>query len=165
MFDRLERSKAGFVKTGIMMIARDDAAEDETTCSIRILGTSDLLWIRFGDSSREGNDCRSCGDTMFCSPRVLERSDSGSRDAEMQGRKMTPLLTQDFLKDTVMKYSSCVLLVFAVLLPFSAYAVVGICENDDGDIAVSIMTNNDGQLIDLAVTVERNTSAVFPRRT
>lgn len=58
-------------KTGIMMIARDDAAEDETTCSIRILGTSDLLWIRFGDSSREGNDCRSCGDTMFCSTRAF----------------------------------------------------------------------------------------------
>lgn len=80
----------------------------------------------------------------------------------MQGREMTPLLTQDFLKDTVMKYSSCVLLVFAVLLPFSAYAVVGICENDDGDIAVSIMTNNDGQLIDLAVTVGEKYISRFP---
>ena len=40
-------------------------------CSVRIVGNDRLLWIRFGESSRDGDDCRSAADTMFCSARAM----------------------------------------------------------------------------------------------
>ena len=46
--------------------------------------------------------------------------------------------------------------------PLQAQAVNGVCENDDGSIAVSITTNDEGQLLDLAVTVEDIQISRFP---
>lgn len=57
---------------GIFLQARNgDSEEEAKKCTIRILGDTDSLWIRFGDSSEEGNDCRGSGSTMFCSPRAF----------------------------------------------------------------------------------------------
>jgi hypothetical protein len=59
-------------EAGILLKARDDTSEEEDTrCTVRIVGDKDIVWIRFGDSSEEGNDCRTHGATMFCSPRAF----------------------------------------------------------------------------------------------
>ncbi|MBF0529562.1 MAG: hypothetical protein HQK55_09885 [Deltaproteobacteria bacterium] len=61
---------------GILLQAKDDNAGNENKkCAIRIVGDPDILWIRFGDSSEEGNDCRGVDSVMFCSPRdiILDR--------------------------------------------------------------------------------------------
>jgi len=50
----------------------------------------------------------------------------------------------------------------AVLLSGPALAVVGLCESDDGAIVVSIITNDAGQLLDLAVTVDGARISRFP---
>jgi hypothetical protein len=55
----------------LLQFEDDDSETDAGTCSVRILGDKDLLWIRFGDTSVPGNDCRSAGSTMFCSPRAF----------------------------------------------------------------------------------------------
>jgi hypothetical protein len=47
------------------------SGEEGGRCTVRIVGNDDILWVRFGDSSEEGNDCRSAGPTMFCSPRAF----------------------------------------------------------------------------------------------
>jgi hypothetical protein len=57
---------------GILLQAKNDDSEEEAKkCTVRISGDADHLWIRFGDSSEEGNDCRRVGSTMFCSPRAF----------------------------------------------------------------------------------------------
>ncbi|MEN6439520.1 MAG: hypothetical protein ABFD97_13180 [Syntrophobacter sp.] len=63
---------------GIVLKAEGDDSEkqegedkDEKECAVQILGNADILWIRFGDSSVEGNDCRGLGSSMFCSPRAF----------------------------------------------------------------------------------------------
>jgi hypothetical protein len=38
-------------------------------CTIRILAAGDFLFIRTGDTTEDGNECRAAADTMFCSPR------------------------------------------------------------------------------------------------
>lgn len=53
-------------------------------------------------------------------------------------------------------------LVSFICCPSPARAVTGVCENDDGNIAVSIMTNDEGQLLDLAVTVDDTQISRFP---
>ncbi len=54
------------------------------------------------------------------------------------------------------------LLVSIVCCPCPLQAVIGVCENDDGSIAVAIMTNDEGQLLDLAVTVDDTQISRFP---
>jgi hypothetical protein len=39
--------------------------------AVQSLMEEDTLWIRFGDSSEEANDCRGVASTMFCSPRTF----------------------------------------------------------------------------------------------
>jgi hypothetical protein len=58
----------------------------------------------------------------------------------------------------------CCVALFCVISFFSApaRAVVGVCESDDGAIAVSIITNDNGQLLDLAVTVDDTKISRFP---
>jgi hypothetical protein len=57
---------------GILLEARDSGPDGQGgRCTVRIVGNDDVLWVRFGDSSEEGNDCRSAGSTMFCSPRAF----------------------------------------------------------------------------------------------
>ncbi|MGA2403002.1 MAG: hypothetical protein ABSG91_15065 [Syntrophobacteraceae bacterium] len=59
-------------ESGILLQAKDDnSGEEDKKCTVRIVGDTDILWIRFGDSSEEGNDCRSAGSNMFCSPRAF----------------------------------------------------------------------------------------------
>jgi hypothetical protein len=59
-------------EVGILLQAKnDDSEEEDKKCTVRIVGDTDILWIRFGDSSEEGNDCRGTGSTMFCSPRAF----------------------------------------------------------------------------------------------
>ncbi len=50
---------------------REDGDADEKECAVRILGNADILWVRIGDSSAGGNDCRGLDSTMFCSPRAF----------------------------------------------------------------------------------------------
>jgi hypothetical protein len=59
-------------EVGILLKAdADDSEADGKQCTVRIVGEEDTLWIRFGDSSEEGNDCRGVASTMFCSPRAF----------------------------------------------------------------------------------------------
>ena len=62
----------------------------------------------------------------------------------------------------MMKLIGAVLVLAAVLSPLPVHAVVGVCESDDGTIVVSIMTNDAGQLLDLAVTVDETKISRFP---
>lgn len=62
----------------------------------------------------------------------------------------------------MMRLCGVALFCFAVLLSLPAHAVVGVCESDDGVILVSIITNDNGQLLDLAVTVNEATISRFP---
>ena len=55
----------------LLQFEDDDSEADAGMCSVLIMGDKDLLWIRFGDTSVPGNDCRSAGSTMFCSPRAF----------------------------------------------------------------------------------------------
>jgi len=58
--------------TGILLSHKDNSpAEEGGRCTVRIVGGGNLLWVRFGDSSEEGNDCRSAGPNMLCSPRAF----------------------------------------------------------------------------------------------
>lgn len=59
--------------SSILLQAKDygGAVEGGGNCRVRILGDGDGLWFRFGDPAEEGNDCRSAGATMFCSPRAF----------------------------------------------------------------------------------------------
>jgi hypothetical protein len=57
---------------GILLQAKPGQGDGgNQKCTIRILGDEDTLWIRFGDSASEGNDCRSAGAEMYCSPRAF----------------------------------------------------------------------------------------------
>ena len=56
---------------GILLRARADRRSGEHHCSIRIFKAGDYLVVRTGDPSQTGDDCRSAGDTMFCSPRAF----------------------------------------------------------------------------------------------
>ncbi|MBF0550562.1 MAG: hypothetical protein HQK60_08505 [Deltaproteobacteria bacterium] len=59
-------------KAGILLQSKGDNGEEEAKkCTVRILGDKDILWIRFGDTSKEGDDCRSTDSRMFCSPRIF----------------------------------------------------------------------------------------------
>jgi hypothetical protein len=62
----------------------------------------------------------------------------------------------------MMKFCGAMLLLAALLLSLPAQAVVGVCESDDGNISVSIITNDAGQLLDLAVTVDETRISRFP---
>jgi len=69
---RLKDLKQVVSTVGILLQARHvDSEEEARKCTVRILGDTDSLWVRFGDSSEEGNDCRGTGSTMFCSPRAF----------------------------------------------------------------------------------------------
>jgi len=75
--------------SGFLLRADDDQATSSSgRCSVHIVGNERLLWIQVGDSSREGDDCRSAGETMFCSPRgywrdiVLDRQTQKCRFLE-----------------------------------------------------------------------------------
>lgn len=57
---------------GILLQAKPGQGDQgHRKCTIRIVGDADTLWIRFGDAAEEGNDCRSAGDDMYCSPRAF----------------------------------------------------------------------------------------------
>ena len=60
--------------SGLLLRAPSDrpAAKDRH-CTIRLHGNARFLWLSFGDSARDGDDCRSADDTMFCSPRAMWR--------------------------------------------------------------------------------------------
>ena len=59
-------------ETGILLSHKDNGSGEEGgRCTVRIVGGGDLLWVRFGDSSEDGNDCRSAGSNMLCSPRAF----------------------------------------------------------------------------------------------
>lgn len=59
-------------ETGILLgTSQAGSGSDNKKCTIRIVGDADTLWVVFGDSSEEGNDCRSTSDTMYCSPRAF----------------------------------------------------------------------------------------------
>jgi len=59
-------------EAGILLSHKDNSpGEEGGKCTVRIVGSGDLLWVRFGDSSEEGNDCRSAGPNMLCSPRAF----------------------------------------------------------------------------------------------
>jgi hypothetical protein len=59
-------------EVGILLQTKaDDSNEDDQRCTVRILGDGDTIWVRFGDASEEGNDCRSLGSNMYCSPRAF----------------------------------------------------------------------------------------------
>ncbi|MBF0507605.1 MAG: hypothetical protein HQK57_01605 [Deltaproteobacteria bacterium] len=59
-------------KVGILLQSKGENAEEEAKkCTVRILGDSDILWIRFGDTSQKGDDCRSTDSRIFCSPRIF----------------------------------------------------------------------------------------------
>ena len=62
----------------------------------------------------------------------------------------------------MMKLCCVAFLCAAVLLSLPAHAVVGVCESDDGRIVVSIITNDNGQLLDLAITVDETRISRFP---
>ena len=52
--------------------AKDSGSTGEGgRCTVRIVGNGDILWVRFGDSLEDGNDCRSAGSGMLCSPRAF----------------------------------------------------------------------------------------------
>lgn len=53
---------------------------------------------------------------------------------------------------------------FIVFFPMHlhAAAAIGLCENDGGNIRVAITTNDNGQLLDLAVTVDETHLTRFP---
>lgn len=57
---------------GILLRAHGDepeAGNDAGTCTLRVVGTADYLYIQVGDFTEPTNDCRGVGTTMFCSPR------------------------------------------------------------------------------------------------
>lgn len=57
-------------KTGILLeVAEQNESTNGMKCTVRILGNKDILWLRFGDSSEAGDDCRGSSDRMFCSTR------------------------------------------------------------------------------------------------
>ena len=62
----------------------------------------------------------------------------------------------------MMRLCGVALFCFVVLLSLPAGAVVGVCESDDGTIVVSIITNDNGQILDLAVTVDETKISRFP---
>ncbi len=63
----LERKSS---RTGILFrAAGDEAGTEGGHCSVRILTAGDYLYVKIGDTTEDGNDCRGLSDTMFCSPR------------------------------------------------------------------------------------------------
>jgi hypothetical protein len=74
----LERASSA---TGILLRAKGDTPGGEGGhCSVRVVAVGDYIYLAVGDSKEDGNDCRSSGDTMYCSPRgnwndlVLDRT-------------------------------------------------------------------------------------------
>lgn len=56
--------------TGVLLRAKGDAPGTEGGhCSVHIVATGDYLYLQMGDFTEDGNDCRSSGDEMYCSPR------------------------------------------------------------------------------------------------
>lgn len=60
-----------------------------------------------------------------------------------------------------MNFRHTVLLALIALIPTVGQASVGMCL-DDGDVAVSIMTNDRGEILDLALTVGDSTILRYP---
>jgi hypothetical protein len=60
-------SDAGILFT----VVDENSHEPEQRSIVRIVGDANILWIQFGDTSEEGNDCRQAGNKMFCSPRAF----------------------------------------------------------------------------------------------
>jgi hypothetical protein len=94
-------------ETGVLLQAKDNTYEGEDTrCAVRIVGDKDIVLVGFGDSTEEGNDCRSLGSTMFCSPRAFW-NDLDCRTGKMQGSQIisqwednpepSPMMTARFL--------------------------------------------------------------------
>lgn len=57
---------------GVLLKAKDEdepKTEDSQSCTIRIVGNEDYLFLQFGDPTVKNDDCRYSGDTAFCSPR------------------------------------------------------------------------------------------------
>ncbi len=57
---------------GILLRAEGDTDAQQANaqrCSIRIVGAGGYLYVRIGDTTESGNDCKGAGDSMFCSPR------------------------------------------------------------------------------------------------
>jgi hypothetical protein len=63
----LERASSA---TGILLRAKGDTPGGEGGhCSVRVMAAGDYLYLAMGDATEDGNDCRSSGDEMYCSPR------------------------------------------------------------------------------------------------
>ncbi len=56
---------------GLLMRARDVEGQgpDSPKCTVRIVGDSDHLYVGFGETGAENDDCHSSGTTVFCTPR------------------------------------------------------------------------------------------------
>jgi len=68
----LKDLKQTATEAGILLSYKDNnPGEEGGRCTVRIVGGGDLLWVRFGDSSEGGNDCRSAGANMLCSSRAF----------------------------------------------------------------------------------------------
>lgn len=58
---------------GILLKAQEDpdaGAQNPGKCGIRAIGDGKHLFVQMGDWTERDNDCRSTGDTMFCTPRA-----------------------------------------------------------------------------------------------
>jgi hypothetical protein len=67
------------------------------------------------------------------------------------------------IKEGRMKKSMFLFFCMIFLLPLTSQAAVGFCSSDDGDITVSIITNDDGRLLDLAIVFDEKALIVrFP---
>lgn len=57
-------------RTGVLFRAKGDTPGSEGGhCSVRLVAIGDYLYLQMGDFTEDGNDCRSSGDTMYCTPR------------------------------------------------------------------------------------------------
>jgi hypothetical protein len=75
---------------GILLRSKGDdpGAENTPHCTVRILAAGDYLYVKMGDGSEAGNDCRGAADAMYCSPRsfwadmIVERKTQVCRSVE-----------------------------------------------------------------------------------
>jgi len=74
---------------GILLQARHgDSEEEARKCTVRILGDTDILWVRFGDSSKKEMTVAVPAPPCLQSPGILERRHCGPPHAEMQGAEI-----------------------------------------------------------------------------